>query len=168
MLPNLYNCKISLIGLGYVGLPLAIEFAKTKICKRTDKYLNRTVFGLDISEKRISDLKNGIDSTLELSEDEKKYLKNIQFTTDSSLISDSDVFIVTVPTPIDSLKEPDLEPLKSASICIGKCLKSNSLKNKQSEKPIIIFESTVYPGATKKYITNDNFLLLKILQVVRV
>ena len=111
MLPNIYNCKISLIGLGYVGLPLAIEFVKTKICKRTNKDLNRSVFGLDISEKRISDLKNGIDCTLELSEDEKKFLKKIQFTTDSSLISDSDVFIVTVPTPIDSLKEPDLEPL---------------------------------------------------------
>ena len=150
MLPNIYNCKISLIGLGYVGLPLAIEFVKTKICKRTDKDLNRSVFGLDISETRISDLKNGIDTTLELSEDEKKYLKKIQFTTDSSLISDSDVFIVTVPTPIDSLKEPDLEPLKSASICIGKCLKSNSLKNKHSEKPIIIFESTVFPGATEE------------------
>ena len=119
MLPDIDNCKISIIGLGYVGLPLAIEFAKTRSCKRTKKIIKREVYGLDIDKKRISNLKNGIDCTLELSKSEKLFLNKIKFTTDFKNISDSDVFIVTVPTPIDRFKKPILEPLKSASITIG-------------------------------------------------
>ena len=138
MSASLDNCKISIVGLGYVGLPLAIEFAKTKNCKRTGRSISRKVFGLDINPKRISDLENGIDSTFELSDSEKLFLKEIKFTTDSNLIEDSDVFIVTVPTPIDGFKKPILDHLKSASIMIGKCLKNCNLNLSYSNKPVII------------------------------
>ena len=150
MLPDLDNCKISIIGLGYVGLPLAIEFAKTKTCKRTNRIIEREVYGLDIDEKRISNLNNGIDCTLELSENEKLLLSEIKLTSDFNNIVDSDVFIVTVPTPIDEFKKPILDPLKSASITIGKCLKKNILKEFNINKSVIIYESTVFPGATEE------------------
>ena len=150
LLPNLEKCKISIIGLGYVGLPLAIEFAATSNCKRTNKILNREVFGLDINEKRISDLKNGIDSTNELNEDEKCFLRRLKLTTDYNDIYDSDVFIVTVPTPIDSKKNPDLNPLISATETVAKCLKIAKEKDHYHNKKIIIYESTVFPGATEE------------------
>lgn len=149
-LPNLDKCKISIIGLGYVGLPLAIEFARTTNCRRTGKKLNRKVFGLDINEKRISNLKNGIDTTNELSEDEKSLLNKITFTSDHKDIFDSDVFVVTVPTPIDSQKNPDLKPLISATETIFSCLQKTKEKDLYHNKKIIIYESTVFPGATEE------------------
>ncbi len=149
-LPFNLDCKICIIGCGYVGLPLAVHFAKTKICKLTGKDINRDVIGFDIDKQRINELKEGYDSTLELTDDEKIYLKKIKFTNNVDDIYQSDVYIVTVPTPIDDQKIPNLKPLKSASETISNCflkaIKSNSFKKKK----IVIFESTVYPGATEE------------------
>tara|TARA_B100000242_G_C43021522_1_gene475392 strand:- start:41 stop:1405 length:1365 start_codon:yes stop_codon:yes gene_type:complete len=151
-LPPNNDCNICIIGLGYVGLPLAVEFTKTKICKKTGNSLNRKVIGFDINKKRISELGNGHDNTLEIKSNEIEFLKKIFFTCNINDVIDSDVFIVTVPTPIDSQKIPDLKPLKSASEIISKCLniaKENSNKF-FTKKKIILFESTVYPGATEE------------------
>jgi UDP-N-acetyl-D-galactosamine dehydrogenase len=126
------NDKIAIIGLGYVGLPLAAEFAK--------KY---DVTGLDIYQERIDELNRAEDRTLELtSEQLQKALDNgIKFTTNSDDIKDCNIYIVTVPTPIDKHKRPNLMPLVKASETIGKVLKKDD---------IVIYESTVYPGATEE------------------
>lgn len=124
------NKKIAIIGLGYVGLPLAIEFGK-----------KRGVIGFDIDAKRVQDLKNTIDTTLEITSGELKNLKNTFFTDKLSDIKDCSIFIVTVPTPVHIDKGPDLTPLISASKMIGSLLKSGDL---------VIYESTVYPGATEE------------------
>ena len=123
--------KIAVIGLGYVGLPLAIEFSK--------KY---EVIGFDISQERINNLRNGIDLTLETTSEELNNSKNLLFTSERSDLSDSNIYIVTVPTPIDDLKKPDLEPLKKASEMIGSILCNGD---------IVIYESTVFPGATEEF-----------------
>jgi UDP-N-acetyl-D-glucosamine/UDP-N-acetyl-D-galactosamine dehydrogenase len=128
---NLNNKKkISIIGLGYVGLPLAIAFA--------EKF---EVVGYDINESRIQDLKRNNDQTLEV---ESKLLesvrKNINYTSDMQDMSDSNIYIVTVPTPIDEANRPDLEPLIQSSLKIGTLLKKDD---------IVIYESTVYPGVTR-------------------
>ncbi len=147
--PNL-DCIICVLGLGYVGLPLAIQFAKTNICKITGKKINRLVIGYDIDKKRIEELNNGYDSTLEITDEEKTFLNKIRFTNNIDDIYQSDVFIVTVPTPIDDQRVPNLIPLKSASKTIAnsfnKAIKNNVFKNKK----IVIFESTVFPGATEE------------------
>ncbi|WP_458699900.1 Vi polysaccharide biosynthesis UDP-N-acetylglucosamine C-6 dehydrogenase TviB [Sulfurospirillum sp. 1307] len=124
--------KIAIIGLGYVGLPLAVEFAK--------KY---EVVGFDIYQKRIEELENAHDKTLELtSEQLKEAISNgIKFTSKLEDISTCNIYIVTVPTPIDKNKRPDLTPLLKASESIGKVLKKDD---------IVIYESTVYPGATEE------------------
>ncbi len=129
--------KIAIIGLGYVGLPLALEFAK--------KY---QVVGFDINKQRIVQLKNGIDKTNETTSVEiQKSLKNssseigLILTSDIDFIKDSQIYIVTVPTPITIAKTPDLGPLKSASKMIGKFLSNDDL---------VIYESTVYPGCTEE------------------
>ena len=125
------NKKICIIGLGYVGLPLAVEFSK--------KY---KVIGLDIYQTRIDELNSGFDRTLELNEVQlQESLSNkIKFTCDIKEIEDSNIYIVTVPTPIDNNNKPDLTPLIRASETIGKVLKKDD---------IVIYESTVYPGATE-------------------
>ena len=140
------NCKIVILGLGYVGLPLAIEFCKSRKCLITGKQLNRVVIGFDINDNRISDLKNNFDYTEQFSQDELKKLNNIKFTSDENFLIDADVFIITVPTPIDKFNIPDLKALKEASILVGKSL---SRRNSKS-KPVIIYESTVFPGATEE------------------
>jgi len=122
--------QISVIGLGYVGLPLAVEFGKI-----------RDVVGFDINNERIKELNRGIDSTLEVNNDELKNAKKLSFTNKLDNISDCNVYIVTVPTPIDSNKLPELNPLIKASKSIGKILKRDD---------IVIYESTVYPGATEE------------------
>jgi len=129
---NIQNSKIAVIGLGYVGLPLAHAFS--------EKY---KVVGFDIAQWRIDELNAGIDRTLELSEAQvKEALSNgITFTDILEEIADCNVYIVTVPTPIDKHKKPDLTPLIKASESIGKVLKKDD---------IIIYESTVYPGATEE------------------
>ena len=124
---------ISVIGLGYVGLPLAVAFAK--------KY---KVIGFDINNERIKELKKGYDRTLEVSEEELKESiekNNIQFTSSLEDIKDANVYIITVPTPIDKHKNPDLTPLIMASRSIGRVLK---------EGDIVVYESTVYPGCTEE------------------
>ncbi len=121
---------IAVIGLGYVGLPLAAEFGK-----------KRTVIGFDINEERIRELSNGIDRTLELNKKELTEAKHLQFTSDIDKISNAQIYIVTVPTPIDKHKKPDLSPLEKASQLIGSVLKNGD---------IVIYESTVYPGATEE------------------
>ena len=122
--------KITIVGLGYVGLPLAIEFSK-----------HFKTVGFDKNENRIRELKENYDRTLEI---EKKILKEstIELTEKIDDIKDSNIYIVTVPTPIDENKNPDLSPLENSSQMIGKVLK---------KEDIVIFESTVYPGATEEY-----------------
>ncbi|MAM09663.1 MAG: Vi polysaccharide biosynthesis UDP-N-acetylglucosamine C-6 dehydrogenase TviB [Rhizobiaceae bacterium] len=121
---------IAIIGLGYVGLPLAVEFGK-----------RRPVIGFDINQGRIDALRAGRDSTLEVSEDELGEASHLSFTADPADLAAASVYIVTVPTPIDAHKRPDLTPLIKASETLGKVLKRGD---------IVIYESTVYPGATEE------------------
>ena len=127
---NLENIKLAVIGLGYVGLPLAVEFGK-----------KRTVVGFDINKKRISELNSGVDHTLEVSALELKEANQLIFTDELADLRASNCFIVTVPTPIDEHKNPDLTPLILASETVGKILKAGD---------IVIYESTVYPGCTEE------------------
>nr|WP_156922618.1 nucleotide sugar dehydrogenase [Lebetimonas sp. JH292] len=123
---------ISIIGLGYVGLPLAVAFSK--------KY---KVIGFDINHIRIEELKKGIDRTLEVSEEELKEAikRGLEFTSNLEEIKKANIYIVTVPTPIDKHKNPDLTPLIMASRSVGRVLK---------KRDIVIYESTVYPGCTEE------------------
>ena len=152
-LPNLKSCTISVIGLGYVGLPLAVEFAKSKTCLRTQTHLNNKIIGFDLNKKRLLNLKNGIDNTKEVPEEVLKGLQNISFTNDVHQLSKADVFIITVPTPINKDKEPDLEAIKSATKTVGQALKVRLIESSDTNlksSPVIIYESTVYPGTTEE------------------
>ena len=124
------NKKIALIGLGYVGLPLAVEFGK-----------KRTVIGFDINKNRIDELEQGVDVTLETTKQELKDAIHLSYTTNLDCVKDCTIYIITVPTPIDKHKRPDLTPLEKSSESIGKILKKGD---------IVIYESTVYPGATEE------------------
>jgi len=127
---SLSNYKIAVVGLGYVGLPLAVEFGK--------KY--RTV-GFDINAVRVKELRAGRDVTLETTAEELRATRKLRFTAQSKDLKSSNVFIVTVPTPIDQYKRPDLTPLLKASETVGRVLK---------KRDIVIYESTVYPGCTEE------------------
>jgi UDP-N-acetyl-D-galactosamine dehydrogenase len=127
---SLNRSAIAVIGLGYVGLPLAVEFGK-----------HRPVVGFDINTRRIDALRAGHDATLEVEDDELARADNLSFTDSLDDIAGCNIFIVTVPTPIDAHKRPDLTPLIRASETIGKVLKRGD---------IVIYESTVYPGATEE------------------
>jgi UDP-N-acetyl-D-galactosamine dehydrogenase len=127
---NIDKNKIAIIGLGYVGLPLAVEFGK-----------HLEVIGFDINSSRINELKNGIDKTLESTSEEITAAIKLSFSSTLEDIRECNIFIVTVPTPIDQFKAPDLRPLISATSMIGKLLKKND---------IVIYESTVYPGCTEE------------------
>ena len=144
-LPNIYNCTVAIIGLGYVGLPLAIAISKNKTCKKSHKKLKRDLIGFDISVKRIEELTSGIDKTRETSKSELENAE-IVFTTNKSKLKLADVFIVTVPTPINNKKNPDLNPLINASTTIAEIINSRE----KNSKPIVIYESTVFPGATEE------------------
>ena len=122
--------KIALIGLGYVGLPLAVEFGK-----------KREVIGFDINKNRIDLLKKNIDPTLEISKKEFIEATHLNFTSNPKDLKDCNIFIVTVPTPIDNHKRPDLTALEKSSETVGSILKKGD---------IVIYESTVYPGATEE------------------
>ena len=111
-LPPINSCSIGIIGLGYVGLPLALEFAKTKKCLRTKAPLTRKVIGFDLNNERIKDLRNGIDATRETEEDDLKELIAIEFTSDINDLISADIYIISVPTPINEQKKPDLTCLK--------------------------------------------------------
>lgn len=124
------NKIIALIGLGYVGLPLAAEFGK-----------KRQVIGFDINQKRINELKEGVDSTLEMSKQELQDAVHLSYTANLDDIKSCKIFIITVPTPIDQYKNPDLRPLEKSSQTVGSILKKGD---------IVIYESTVYPGATEE------------------
>lgn len=127
---NINDIKIAVIGLGYVGLPLAVEFGK-----------HRSVIGFDINSKRVAQLLEGNDVTLEVDDNELKSVKNLTFTTQLNDIIDYNFYIITVPTPIDDNNAPDLTPLESASIAVGKVIKKGD---------VVVYESTVYPGATEE------------------
>ena len=144
-LPDLFNCTICVIGLGYVGLPLAIEFSKVKKCLLTNKIIKRKVIGFDLNEKRVKELISGIDSTKEIDQKDKKELSSIDFICDKNANIDADIYIISVPTPIDEDNNPDLYFLKSATKSVA-----NFIKNSEKDiKPILILESTVYPGTTE-------------------
>ena len=123
--------KICIVGLGYVGLPLAVEFGKV-----------REVIGYDLNKDRINKLKVGVDETRETTKDEIAQAKFLKFSSNPSDISEAQIFIITVPTPIDENKKPDLKPLESASKLVSKHLKKGDM---------VIYESTVYPGATEEF-----------------
>ena len=127
---QLEQLNIAIVGLGYVGLPLAVEFGKQK-----------PTLGFDINQQRIAELLAGHDHTLETSAEELKHAVNLSYTHDSAALKKSNFFIVTVPTPIDDFKQPDLMPLIKSSETIGKVLKKGD---------IVVYESTVYPGATEE------------------
>ena len=122
--------RIAIIGLGYVGLPLAIEFSR--------KF---KVIGYDIDEKRINELHNGYDRTNETKKEDFFASKDLIFSSSASILSKANIYIVTVPTPVDKNNNPDLRLLISATETVGKCL---------NRKDIVIFESTVYPGCTEQ------------------
>lgn len=150
-LPPLNNCKIAIIGLGYVGLPLAVAFAKNENCKRTNNKCKRSIIGFDIDHKRIDDLKQFVDITNELTKEQLAEAKDINFTSEISELNYADIFIVTVPTPIDDSKSPDLKCLKKATKTIAQALKNRQKINKNcTTAPIVIYESTVYPGVTNE------------------
>tara|TARA_A100001388_G_scaffold277286_1_gene267824 strand:+ start:878 stop:2233 length:1356 start_codon:yes stop_codon:yes gene_type:complete len=151
--PDKNKCTIAIIGIGYVGLPLAVEFAKDKVNLRNKKRNFHKVLGFDINKKRIQELNKGIDVTKEITKKELKEAKFLEFTHKSSNLVKADVWIISVPTPIDEKKQPNLLPLENASELIGNVIKEkiNKYQNKKNHTmPIIIFESTVFPGATEE------------------
>jgi UDP-N-acetyl-D-galactosamine dehydrogenase len=127
---DLTQAEIAVIGLGYVGLPLAVEFGK-----------HRSVVGFDINRERVAELQSGRDSTLEVTQDELNAALHLRFSCEMEELKDCQVFIVTVPTPVDRAKRPDLTPLVMASETVGKVMRSGA---------VVIYESTVYPGATEE------------------
>ena len=122
--------KLAIIGLGYVGLPLALEFSK-----------KRKVISFDIDKKRIKDLNLGVDKNLEFTKEELKNSNQLKFTHNKTDLKFANCFIITVPTPIDKYKKPNLEAILQASKLIGKIIKRGDL---------IIYESTVYPGCVEE------------------
>ena len=130
MINKIEELKIAIIGLGYVGLPLALAFEK-----------KRSVVGFDIEKKRIDELLSGIDKNLESTKEELQNIKQLNFTSNKAELKSVNCYIVTVPTPINEFKEPDLNPLFKASETVGKLIKKGDL---------IIYESTVYPGCIEE------------------
>ncbi|WP_289241664.1 nucleotide sugar dehydrogenase [Delftia sp.] len=124
------KAKIAVVGLGYVGLPLAVEFGRC-----------RDVLGFDINVARVAELRGGQDATLEVSPDELKAARRLKFSSDPRDLADCQVFIVTVPTPVDKANRPDMTPLVKASETVGRAMPPGAL---------VIYESTVYPGATEE------------------
>ncbi len=129
-MPDYSSVTLAVIGQGYVGLPLAVEFGK--------KF---DTIGFDINQQRIQELQNGQDSTLEIDTDELQQATRLSFSSDIEVLKSASVYIVTVPTPIDKHRNPDLSPLRSASRMLGDVI---------SNGDIVIFESTVYPGCTEE------------------
>lgn len=122
--------KLAIVGLGYVGLPLAVEFSK-----------HFKVIGFDISGRRVSELRSGVDKTLEVSPEELRQANLLVYTTSVEDLKDIDIFIVTVPTPIDEFNRPDLKPLLSATETVGRVMRKGA---------VVVYESTVYPGCTEE------------------
>lgn len=148
-LPEINTCTVAVIGLGYVGLPLAVEFAKPQSCHRTNAPLRRRVIGFDINQQRLDELRSGIDRTNETTTTELLAAELLEFTSEPAALAVADVYVVTVPTPIDTAKRPDLTPLVKASTTVGQALRLRAEQGSTS-MPIVIYESTVYPGATEE------------------
>ena len=129
-MPDVSSARVGIIGLGYVGLPLAVEFGK-----------QFDTVGFDINPVRIDELRQGRDSTLEVEPEELKRADRLRYTTELDELRDRNVYIVTVPTPIDEARQPDLRPLESASRTVGQVL---------GQGDVVIYESTVFPGATEE------------------
>src|SRR5690349_8593158 len=129
-IPTLPSTRIAIVGLGYVGLPLAVEFGR-----------QFDTVGFDISDDRVAELRAGRDHTQETSTEELAAAERLRFTTDVDELAKCNVFIVTVPTPVDEANRPDMRPLESASASIGSVLKRGD---------VVIYESTVYPGTTEE------------------
>ncbi|MBK8181603.1 MAG: Vi polysaccharide biosynthesis UDP-N-acetylglucosamine C-6 dehydrogenase TviB [Candidatus Competibacteraceae bacterium] len=127
---DLATTSIGIVGLGYVGLPLAVEFGKIF-----------PTLGLDINENRIEELRAGIDSTLEAAPEDLRQAQHLRFTSRAEDLASCNVYIVTVPTPVDGYKRPDFRPLIGASTTVGRLLKTGD---------VVVYESTVYPGATEE------------------
>lgn len=127
---DIASTRLAVIGLGYVGLPLAVAFGR-----------KMSVVGFDINKERISELRSGLDRTLEVEAELLAEAKGLTFTSELSDIADSNVYIVTVPTPIDNARQPDFDPLLKSSAAIGSVLKAGD---------VVIYESTVYPGVTEE------------------
>jgi UDP-N-acetyl-D-galactosamine dehydrogenase len=130
-LRSVKDTRIGIIGLGYVGLPLAVEFGK-----------HYPTVGFDIKKERIAELARGEDSTLEATAEELKAAKQLEYSTDAQALKDCNTFIVTVPTPVGKNNRPVLTPLKGASETVGSVLKAGD---------VVVYESTVYPGCTEEY-----------------
>jgi UDP-N-acetyl-D-galactosamine dehydrogenase len=129
-MPSLTDTRIGVIGLGYVGLPLAAEFGK-----------HYDTVGFDIDATRIQELRKGLDRTLETTPEELAAASRLSFTATDNALADCNVYVVTVPTPIDQAKRPDLRPLIEATRIVGRLLR---------EGDVVVYESTVYPGATEE------------------
>ena len=130
MIKETHEFKLAIVGLGYVGLPLAVEFGS-----------KRPVIGYDLKKSRVTELRSGIDNTREVTAEELVAAKHLRFTNDSNEIADSNFYIIAVPTPIDEHKNPDLNPLFTASEMVGAMLNPGD---------IVVYESTVYPGCTEE------------------
>jgi UDP-N-acetyl-D-galactosamine dehydrogenase len=142
-LPPLDTCTVAVIGVGYVGLPLALAFGTPKAA------LHRHVLAFDLNRERLLELAHGEDRTLEASSEQLGAASLVRYTAEASDLGSADVFIVTVPTPIDSAKRPDLTPLEKASATVGAALAARAAAG-ASTLPLVIYESTVYPGATEE------------------
>ncbi|WYD79458.1 MAG: hypothetical protein V8K32_09070 [Candidatus Electrothrix gigas] len=125
-MPDIHSTKLAVIGLGYVGLPLAVEFSKKMPC-----------IGFDLKEQRIAELNQGLDVTQEVPSEELVHAEQLRFTSLLEELQECNVFIIAVPTPIDVSKRPDLRPLKGASHTVAQVLQPGD---------VVIYESTVYPG----------------------
>jgi len=150
-LPPLPTCTVGVIGLGYVGLPLAACFATTTTSERNGESLHRRVIGYDVNATRVEELRQGHDRTRELTAEELQHALDagMHLTTDPADLATADVFIVTVPTPIDAAKRPELTPLRKASAAVGEALRARAAQHSASAA-VVIYESTVYPGATEE------------------
>ena len=147
--PSVDQSIIAIVGLGYVGLPLAVEFALFHKSARLSP--GPSIIAYDVDQSRIDELSDGFDRTMEVCPSTFPLVDNILFTSSLNDLSLADVYIVTVPTPIDSSKTPDLSALKSASSVVGQALsKRNEISCSDLPIPFVVFESTVYPGATEE------------------
>lgn len=149
LFPELNRCTVAIVGLGYVGLPLAVEFAKPQICRRSGGPLERRVIGFDVNNQRLAELRNGIDRTNETKWEDLQAACQLEFTSDPAVLAEADVFVVTVPTPVDRANRPDLKPLEKASTTVGRALRDRAARGTRAT-PLVIYESTVYPGATEE------------------
>jgi UDP-N-acetyl-D-glucosamine/UDP-N-acetyl-D-galactosamine dehydrogenase len=142
-LPATATCTVAVIGVGYVGLPLALAFGTPAAD------VQRPVVAFDLNRERLGELERGVDRTLEASAAELAAATLVRYTAEPADLARADVFIVTVPTPVDGSKRPDLTPLERASVTVGAALKARAAAG-ASTLPVVIYESTVYPGATEE------------------